>query len=956
MARQKLNYTQGDAEPKKKANQKRSQLATGQSTGDVSQVDLSFKTPQIQNFRWYGNTYSTPTEPKLVPTLDLPSVEGFYDDTKKAKDNEFGAWLDSFKTVKGELAQLPGNYTEARVKEQGVLNLEAAKILDTYQISNDGKDINPADKLQATINKLNKIINQPIEAEPGKEFSLEKTQEIEDAKKVLQEIESNRRLRNTITSLSNERKVLDNLTQWDSYKLKETVDQLDDNGQPVQLRNQKGELQFESDGVTPIYAQVTLAELDPADPRYKQAYNEFIYKDAKLGIFEHNNLQPQILQHRMNDRASQTKNYLENTTQIGQAEIVSNINLLENPNQTPSQLNEQIGKIVANVRKLGLSKDSEANMYKLLWETLARNPLYKNLDADSLYEEFSKLALGTEDFMGIAIGPEGNRWIIEDGVTRIRPEFAWINSLGGKNYLRGIVETIVRDRDNLNKADKTSLETKFSTDLLNGIDGLTIEVNGEEVKLKDALIEYDSEGTPGVVQADSNVRLGYKKARTLIEENYKKLSLEIQNSSLAPNEKNNQQKILDEQRKLALVNLGYGLTGTEFANDVKILETELNQCIRSGKKNSKQCRIFMANYSNMNGIYGDTLVNNYGRTKNMIVNYNNLVKGEVKNAIDGATDELKFRFDKAVEDRNPALKTDGYAEWGTYEDEFDAYLTELYSDMVTASKDGQVSATDLLERVDKDIANGTFAKRMKEEYGIDVDNSLGKSFFYPSDTNENGFKENYGPVNGSNKNFVNKLDKINVNEIMPGSDNYEFVSHLNSPNPYLLNSKGAVQFVKNILFSGETTYDDINLYRQLLNPESEAYKELLESKGEQNLKKEIKNLTKNFDKSFKKSQKGLEVLFEIGQVSTVYNGRFGDLINDQVRGSILTNAEYSEAVTAHSTNPPTYSINWSHPSIPKELQNWGEIQPFLETLNGLETYAEVLDKIEAWQISGVLGN
>ena len=46
---------------------------------------------------------------------------------------------------------------------------------------------------------------------------------------------------------------------------------------------------------------------------------------------------------------------------------------------------------------------------------------------------------------------------------------------------------------------------------------------------------------------------------------------------------------------------------------------------------------------------------------------------------------------------------------------------------------------------------------------------------------------------------VSKLDKINVNEIMPGSDNYEFVNHLNSPNPYLLNIKGAVQFVKNII-------------------------------------------------------------------------------------------------------------------------------------------------------------
>ena len=51
MARQKLNYTQGDAEPKKKGNQKRSQLATGQSTGDVSQVDLSFKTPHLRKFR-----------------------------------------------------------------------------------------------------------------------------------------------------------------------------------------------------------------------------------------------------------------------------------------------------------------------------------------------------------------------------------------------------------------------------------------------------------------------------------------------------------------------------------------------------------------------------------------------------------------------------------------------------------------------------------------------------------------------------------------------------------------------------------------------------------------------------------------------------------------------------------------------------------------------------------------
>jgi len=956
MARQKLNYTQGDAEPKKKANQKRSQLATGQSTGDVSQVDLSFKTPQIQNFRWYGNTYSTPTEPKLVPTLDLPSVEGFYDDTKKAKSNEFGAWLDSFKTLKGELEQLPGAYTEARVKEQTVLNREAAKILDTYQVSNDGTDINPADKLQATINKLNKIINQPLEAEGEEGFSLEKTEEIEEAKKILQEIESNRRLRNTITSLANERKVLDNLTQWDQYKLKETVDEIDDSGNKVQLRNNEGELMFESDGVTPIYAQVTLAELDPSDPRYKEAYNNFIYKDTKLGIFEHNNLQPQILQHRMNDRANQTKNYNEITTQLGQAEIVSTINLLENPGLTPVELNAQIGKIVASVRRLGLSKESEASMYKLLWQSLARNPLYKNLDADSLYEAFSELALGTKDYNGIAIGPEGNRWETIDGVTRIKPEFAWINTLGGTVYLREIVENIVKDRDNLNKADKTSLESKFSTELQVGMENLTVEINGEQVSINDALITYDSEGTPGVVQADTTVRYAYKLARTQIEDNYQRLREAIKNSNISDAEKYQQYEILEQQRKLALTNLAYGLTGKEFATDVRLLENELTECNRTGTRDSKQCRVFMSNYRNMVAIYGETLVNNFGRTKDMLTKYNNIQKGTTKSVIDGAYDDLQLEFIVAVKALNPASVDEGKAQWSSYTNEINQYLTDTYSDLVSASKDGNVTKDDLMDKVRLDIQNGTFARIMRDDYNVDIDNSLGKNFFYPSETNEFGFVEEYGPVNGSNRQLMNRLNEINVNEIFPGTDDYEIVNHLDSPQPYLFHSKGSIQFVKNILFSGETTYDDINLIRQLLDPESEAYKELLEEKGEKDLKKEINRITKDFKNSFKNSQKGLEVLFEMSQISTVYNGRFGDLINDQVKGSILTNPEYAEAIIKHDTNPPTFSINWSHSSIPKELQNWGEIQPFLESLNGLETYAEVLDKIEAWQLSGILGN
>ena len=50
---------------------------------------------------------------------------------------------------------------------------------------------------------------------------------------------------------------------------------------------------------------------------------------------------------------------------------------------------------------------------------------------------------------------------------------------------------------------------------------------------------------------------------------------------------------------------------------------------------------------------------------------------------------------------------------------------------------------------------------------------------------------------------LNRLNEINVNEIFPGTDDYEIVNHLDSPQPYLFHSKGSIQFVKNILFLDE---------------------------------------------------------------------------------------------------------------------------------------------------------
>ena len=109
-------------------------------------------------------------------------------------------------------------------------------------------------------------------------------EDIRLAEKTLKEIRKNKRLQNTILSQIEERKVYDNIATWNIEKQKIKVDYLDGNGQKVQLIKD-GEPQFNADG-EPIYEQVTVGELSPDDDRYKNAYNQHIFGNAKLGVFE----------------------------------------------------------------------------------------------------------------------------------------------------------------------------------------------------------------------------------------------------------------------------------------------------------------------------------------------------------------------------------------------------------------------------------------------------------------------------------------------------------------------------------------------------------------------------------------------------------------------------------------------------------------------------------------------
>ena len=54
MATKTTGLTPGDANPKKRANQKRQQLAKGASTGDVSQINLQFEQPKYNSLSGMG--------------------------------------------------------------------------------------------------------------------------------------------------------------------------------------------------------------------------------------------------------------------------------------------------------------------------------------------------------------------------------------------------------------------------------------------------------------------------------------------------------------------------------------------------------------------------------------------------------------------------------------------------------------------------------------------------------------------------------------------------------------------------------------------------------------------------------------------------------------------------------------------------------------------------------------
>lgn len=922
--------TPGDADPKKKANQKRTKLARGNSTGDVSQVNLQFEQPKIQQFKWYGDTYSKPTEANLVPTLDLPSVQGYYDETRVAKQNEFTAFINSMKTLKGEVEQLDDNYTKYRVTEQKYLTQQAGQILDTYSLGNDGTEINPANKLNSIEKQLEKII-----AKKNDETGTLNESDLEDirlAEKTLKEIRKNKRLQNTILSQIEERKVYDNIATWNNKKNSIKVDYLDGNGEKVQLIKD-GEPQFEADGVTPIYEQITVAELSPDDERYKNAYNQHIFGNANLGVFEHNNVNGYVTQHRTNDRTSQESTYQNILNKQETIEITGDINTLRKSIKhdstfTDAKLSESLGTIVERINKANhLPDDTKKQLVKDLIAAIAEE---KNLSGVDTLEYLKKLWYGSDDptdgVNGIGTGTSNSRYKEVDGGYVLTSFF--IDSFGGERFLRNIVTDVIRQRNDFETADKFLRDVQNQDNLMNEVKDIKID----DESAIDILANYNVTGTENQIKADTKVIQAKKAILSKIDANFEieleKLNQQKDNKTITQSEFNARVEELEKSKETLLKNIVYDLTPTEFRADVKLLKKDANACLLAGE-NSNACTKYLSSYKALVGIYGQEVVDLQTGIATTHKNILDMEGSIVATAINQSLKTQEKEFKDAYKSARPnALDTEINAAWEQVKPGVEKYLIDTYFEMTS---DGQkVSNKQLNDRLRDDKENGSFREFFDNE-GIDplVTGNKYTTKWYGGEEPGTSY---VGDSSGNYGNIIdNRLSKENfdANDLYrAGTEEYSFVLHIDSPNGVVFNPKAGTHFYLNIMFGGR----DGNTVGGVYITPHESYSNDINQTRYKEGSKDYNTWSRTQRAKLKNAHRNIENLFSLLEATDKYGGSdgvdLGNFIIFETENSIKN--LYPEAVTDGV-------IDYNHSSIPANLKDFPQHKEFLLSLNGVET-------------------
>ena len=426
-------------DPKKKGAGVAKQISVDGITVPPSVGSTKIEQPKVVNARWFGETAVQPAALTQIPQLELPSVKGIIEN---ATPEDAGKYAEAFTDFARQVDNFGSAWVKKEKKVKEDLDAEALKVFYQY-----GDPTTAVKELDSYITKIDKRITTLKELEKQTDDS---KQEILDLEKLKTQIANSRPFRESLLSVTNSQVVLNRAYGWSFAKEEILVPNTSSDGSII---DGEGDL-----------SEIRVSDLDPTDPRYVEAFHNYVYGDTELGAFDLKNIEGTIANILYQDRIRQETSYKELTKD--QIVTSSNNQLTTNLRNLINSEDFSVASFIQNtqtnlefIKNTHLfSSEEKTAIVKSMIQTISyelRNQ--SGIDAEQILRTiFLGDKLGTEDqIQPLMIGPIDDR-ILSDGT--LNKKLRLIDSIGGEAQLNLLIGDVLKQsKDN---ADKINIVNK----------------------------------------------------------------------------------------------------------------------------------------------------------------------------------------------------------------------------------------------------------------------------------------------------------------------------------------------------------------------------------------------------------------------------------------------------------------------------------------------------------------
>ena len=438
-------------DPKRKGSGAAQQISVDGITVPPSVGSTKIEEPKVVNARWFGETAVQPAALTKIPQLELPSVRGVIEN---ATPEDAGKYAEAFSDFAKQVDNFGSSYVkkEKRVREE--MDAEALKVFREF-----GDPTVAVQELDSYLTNIDKRLTELR----GLETQTDDTKkEILDLEKLSTQIANSRPFRESLISVNNSQVVLNRAYGWTFAKEEILVPNTSIDGSVI---DGEGEL-----------SEIRVSDLDPTDPRYVDAFHNYVYGDTELSAFDYKNVEGTIANILYQDRLRQETVYKELTKdQIvtnTNNQLTSNLkNLVNSPDFSVASFIQNTQTNLEFIKNTHLfSSDEKTAIVKQMIQTIVYELRDQTgIDAEAILRTiFLGDKLGTEDMVQpLMIGPVDDR-VLKDGNLNLKLRL--VESIGGEAQLNLIIgEVLKQNKDNGEKIDKVNIDifnTTFETDVL----------------------------------------------------------------------------------------------------------------------------------------------------------------------------------------------------------------------------------------------------------------------------------------------------------------------------------------------------------------------------------------------------------------------------------------------------------------------------------------------------------